>query len=330
MTPALDPLRNVIYVATGNPAPDFDASVRPGDNLYTDSIVALDARTGRMRWYYQETPHDAWDYDAASPAFLFDIRDRSGSPRAAVGEAGKSGWLYVLDRDSGALLRVSEPLVPMRHPYGRRPGGTINPGGPGGALGPASYDPLRALAFLAEVDRPDEWYPEPAGARVPGKQWKGGSIRILHYSLNSLVAVDPTNGRVVWRRHLSGGPGERFNLGFMSGSLSAGDLVFVGEPNGVFFALRARDGAVLWRYDFNSETQPVAESEQTAWQRFAGFVRSLFHSKPRPQLSEPTIARIDAPPIRYIAGGREFIALCVDIAANGVEQNTVIAFALSR
>ncbi|MBV8172707.1 MAG: PQQ-binding-like beta-propeller repeat protein, partial [Candidatus Eremiobacteraeota bacterium] len=133
MTPALDPKRRMIYLSTGNPAPVHNAATRPGDNLYTNSIVALDAEHGTMRWYYQETPHDVWDYDAASPPFLFDVRHADGRTRAAVGEAGKTGWLYVVDRDSGALVRISENLVPQREMYAVRSGGVAQPGVGGGA-----------------------------------------------------------------------------------------------------------------------------------------------------------------------------------------------------
>jgi len=330
MTPALDPARGTLYVSTGNPAPDFNAQTRPGDNLYTCSIVALDARTGRMRWYYQETPHDLWDYDAASPPMLFDALDRNGQRVAAVGEAGKTGWLYVLDRDTGAELRVSENLVTLRQIYPPRSPAIINPGGPGGALGPASYDPRLRLAFVATVDRPDEWRSEPASERKLGVKWMDGSMRPLRYSLNSLIAVSPDSGRIMWRRHLSGGPGERFNLGFISGSLSAGDIVFVGEPNGAFFALDARDGDVLWRCDLNANASQSAQTGQTIWQRFVDSFRALSHPTPTPIPQPPTTARFDAPPIRYVVNGREFIAVCVDIFAGGVERNVVMAFALPR
>jgi alcohol dehydrogenase (cytochrome c) len=327
MTPALDPSRSMLYVSTGNPSPDFNGGTRPGDNLYTDSIVALDAGSGRMRWYYQETPHDMWDYDAASPPFLLDAPDQHGRRVAAVAEAGKTGWLYVLDRDTGAELGVSENLVPARRIYPPSSPAVINPGGPGGALGPVSYDPSARLAFVATVDRPDEWRSQTPQAYKPGERWMAGSTRPLRYSLNSLVAVRPDSGRIAWRRHLSGGPGERFNLGFISGSLSAGDLVFVGEPNGVLFALDARDGSVMWRYDLNIHGADVAGPEPSPWQRYSDAIRSLLHLNPAPI---PTVARIDAPPIRYIVDGREYIALCVDISTGGVERDVVLAFTLPR
>ena len=329
MTPALDPASATLYLSTGNPAPGFNAQRRPGDNLYTDSIVALDARTGRMRWFYQETPHDEWDYDAASPPVLFDALDRQGRRVPAVGEAGKSGWLYVLDRRTGSELRVSENLVPMRRVYERHQDFT-QPGGTGGALGPMSYNPHERLAFVVELDRAEQFLRVPVPPLRPGTQWKAGTIRSAPYSLNSIVAVSPDAGRVVWHRHLSGGPGERFNLGFISGSLSAGDMVFVGEPNGVLLALSARDGRELWRYDANLHGAETSQPERTFWGRFRDFMQPLVGPTPSPMPTPATTARIDAPPIRYVVNGREFIALCVDVATGGVEHNVVMAFALPQ
>jgi glucose dehydrogenase len=148
MTPALSAADATIYLSTGNPAPDHNGEQRPGDNLFTDSIVALDARTGKMKWYYQETPHDVWDYDAASPPVLVDARNARG---AAVAEAEKTGWLYVVERETGKLLRISEPFVPQPHIYEppTAQGAKIEPGDAGGAIGPIAYDPQARAAYVA-------------------------------------------------------------------------------------------------------------------------------------------------------------------------------------
>ena len=311
MTPALDTARATIYLSTGNPAPVFNGATRPGDNLYTNSIVALDARTGHMQWYYQETPHDVWDYDAASPPFLFDAFGTHGARIPAVGEAGKTGWLYVLDRASGSLLRVSENLVSQRQMYAPRGDAVMQPAPEGGAIGPASYDPSSRLAFVVAIDRPDQHVPAPVPSRDPSRQWLAGSTQPLRsYSRNYICAVSPDTGRVVWRRHLSGGPGERFNFGFISGSLSGGDIVFVPEPNGVFYALDARTGATLWRYDV-----AAAAAAQNALSR---------------PPAQSVNARLDGPPVHYVVDGKEYIAVGADIVINGVERNVVMAFALTR
>ncbi len=330
MTPALDTRRATIYLSTGNPSPSYNASTRPGDNLYTNSIVALDALTGTMRWWYQETPHDVWDYDAASPPFLFDALSHTGRRVPAVGEAGKTGWLYVLDRDTGAELRVSQNIVPQRDMYAARGDQIMQPGVQGGAIGPASFDPRSGLAFVVAVDRPDEHIPGPVGQRTPNTLWLAGSTRAVRHTINYICAVDPDSGRVVWRRRLSGGPGERFNLGFISGSLSAGDIVFVPEPNGVFYALDARRGDLLWRTEIGLADEPTVQNDLTFTERLRAFARSMYVTLFNKPEGPPAHARLDAPPIRYVVNGREYVALCADVFTGGVERNVVIAFALPR
>jgi len=326
MTPALDPASATIYLSTGNPAPAYNGDTRPGDNLYTDSIVALDARTGAMRWFYQEVPHDLWDYDASSPPFLFDALDARGRRVAAVGEASKTGWLYILERSSGKVVRISGGIVRQRLLF-RTAAGMIEPGGTGGALGPSSYDPRRHLAFVVALERPEIWQPEPAKPFQPGTLWRAGAVRMTIRPLNYLVAVDVDTGRVVWRRYLSGGPGQSFNIGFISGSLSSGDLVFVPEPNGVLFALSADSGDVLWRYD----TARAFNLPPPGWrERFADVVAAMFGQRAEQTAVSPATVRLDAPPIRYVAGGREYIAVCADVTRNGVERNVLLAFALPR
>ena len=106
MTPALDPRLGLIYLAVGNPGPDLDGGVRQGDNLYTESLVALNAKTGKYVWHFQQIHHDIWDYDTVSPIVLFDGMV-NGQPARALAEAGKTGWVYILDRATG------KPLVPI-------------------------------------------------------------------------------------------------------------------------------------------------------------------------------------------------------------------------
>ncbi|NIO87772.1 MAG: PQQ-binding-like beta-propeller repeat protein, partial [Candidatus Aminicenantes bacterium] len=87
----------LIFVGTGNPSPQMDDTTRPGDNLYTVSLVALDINTGKLKWYYQQVPHDRWGYDVASPPVLFDFV-KDGKTIKAVGQASKLGWFYIHDR----------------------------------------------------------------------------------------------------------------------------------------------------------------------------------------------------------------------------------------
>jgi quinohemoprotein ethanol dehydrogenase len=112
-TPAVDSELGLLYFSTGNASPDLDGSRRAGDNLFTSSIVALDAKTGKYRWHFQEVHHDLWDYDAPSPVVLFDV-DVEGRTRHALGQTGKTGWTYLVDRETGKpLYRIEERPVPQ-------------------------------------------------------------------------------------------------------------------------------------------------------------------------------------------------------------------------
>lgn len=102
MTPTYDPELELLFQGTGNPAPDFDGGIRPGDNLYTDSTIAVDVNTGEIRWHYQFTPHDLWDYDSTMENVLFDAPDG----RKLLAHADKNGYFFVLDRTNGELVRV--------------------------------------------------------------------------------------------------------------------------------------------------------------------------------------------------------------------------------
>ena len=112
-TPAVDPKLGLIFFSTGNASPDFNAAIRPGDNLFSASILALDVKTGKYRWHYQEVHHDIWDYDATSPVVLFNV-SIGGGERSAIAQAGKTGWVYILDRENGKpLVGIDERPVPQ-------------------------------------------------------------------------------------------------------------------------------------------------------------------------------------------------------------------------
>ena len=112
-TPAVDPELGLIYFATGNPGPDLNGSVRPGDNLFSVSIVAIEAKTGKYRWHFQQVHHDIWDYDSANPVILFDA-PYDGRMRKGIAQAGKTGWVYILDRVTGEpLIGIEERPVPQ-------------------------------------------------------------------------------------------------------------------------------------------------------------------------------------------------------------------------
>ena len=149
MTPAYDPELGLIYVGTGNPAPQNFGATRPGDNLYTMSLVALDVKTGQLRWYYQQVPHESWGYDVASPPFLLDYHGKDG-PVKAVAEASKTGWIYVHDRATGKLLARSPALIEHKNLYEppSAEGTEVSPG-PLGAISwhPVSFNARTGIAY---------------------------------------------------------------------------------------------------------------------------------------------------------------------------------------
>ena len=112
-TPAIDPELGLVYFSTGNAGPDYNGAVRAGDNLYAVSMVAIDAKTGKYRWHFQQVHHDIWDYDAVNPVILMDV-NVGGRTRKAIAEVGKTGWAYILDRQTGKpLIGIDERPVPQ-------------------------------------------------------------------------------------------------------------------------------------------------------------------------------------------------------------------------
>lgn len=243
-TPAIDPKLGLLYFGTGNPSPQMEDTSRPGDNLYTVSLVALDINTGKLRWYYQQVPHDLWGYDVASPPVLFDLK-RDGNPIPAVGQAGKTGWFYVHDRATGKLLFKSEPFVPQENMFKRAtPSGIqVSPSVVGGVnWSPSAVDEANGRAFVSAIHWPAVYtqHEEPA---------KDG-IDILHYTTlelsqgkrwGALVGIDLPTGKLLWT-HQTEEP-------LIGGVLAtAGGLVFTGEGNGNVLAVDATNGNTLWQY----------------------------------------------------------------------------------
>jgi alcohol dehydrogenase (cytochrome c) len=305
MTPAVDPSTGTLYVSTGNPSPDYRPDLRPGDNLYTDCIVALDIRTGKMRWFYQETPHDPGDHDAASPPVLFDALSSSGRRIAAVGEAGKTGWVYILDRNTGRVIRITQNFVPQGDVYVHVPltGAVVRPGTLGGAIAPMSMDPALHRAFVEATDLP-QWIDPAQGEELAANDYQGGTVGQSQAGENFVIAIDVDSGRIVWRHQLTSG--HNWMLG---GTLSAGGLVFASDPFGALEALDARSGDVLWRYQIGAndgDTLASWSEKIHAW--LASIKRAWLHLAPSPR------AYLTAPPIAYAVGGREFVAVAVEVS----------------
>jgi PQQ-dependent dehydrogenase (methanol/ethanol family) len=240
-TPSYDPKLGLIYFGVGNPAPNTDASMRPGDNLYTSSIVAVDVKTGKIRWYYQQIPHDMWDYDAASATVLFDVTV-DGERIPAVAQAGKIGWVYILDRRTGKRILRSEPFVPHENTFAAptRQGVRIMPGmGGGNNNAPPSYSPETGLMYVSGIVEPILFILSPQKMRE-GVKWEGGQHLPLAPATGTLTAIDVATGKIRWQTET-----EKRMLG--TGTMTtAGGLLFYGEQQGLFHAADARTGKILW------------------------------------------------------------------------------------
>jgi alcohol dehydrogenase (cytochrome c) len=241
MTPAYDKASNSLYVTVGNPSPDLDGSVRPGDNLYTDGVVAIDATSGKTKWYYQTVPHDVWDLDAVSPPVV----TRLGGKTVVV-HAGKTGWVYVLDAATGKLVRKSTNFVPHENIFALpTPEGTrMLPGANGGAeWSPIAIDPTLDYAFVAALHQPMH-YKVHTAPWEKGRLWLGSAFVAIpgeeQYGLYS--AVDLKTGKIAWQNKVP--------QPMMGGALAtAGGLTFTGEGNGNFNAYDSKTGKLLWQFN---------------------------------------------------------------------------------
>lgn len=243
-TPVVDAARHLLIFGTGNPSPQMADASRPGDNLYTSSLVALDLRTGRRVWHYQQIPHDRWGYDVASAPVLLDL-EREGVRVPAVAQAGKTGWVFVHDRRNGKLLFKSEPFVPQRNLFTPpRPGDgiVIAPGIAGGAnWSPSAYDAARRLFFVGALHLPTRYIAHEA-RRADGSVLHYASTRNTGEAWGTLTALDlAAGGRRRWQ--------VRTDEPLIGGVLAtAGGLVFSGAGKGRFAAFDAGSGRELWSY----------------------------------------------------------------------------------
>ena len=241
-TPAYDPELGLLIVATGNPSP-LDGVIPPGDNLYSTSLVGLDIATGKLRWYYQMVPHNMWDLDAASPPVLFDL-PAGDSTIPAVAHAGKTGWVYILDRRTGRQIRRSEPFVPLENifPTPTREGVRSSPAVRGGSSWPPpAYSPRTGLLFVLGSYVPMLFVLDPA--QKAGEPFAHAHFEKLPDSLSfgTFTAIDVNTGKIRWQKkvpkHLMWG-----------GALATeGGLVFFGQARGWIEAVDELTGETLWR-----------------------------------------------------------------------------------
>src|SRR2546426_41314 len=245
MTPAYDDATKTLYVAIGNPSPDLDGGIRPGDNLWTESVVAISATNGEFKWGYQEVPHDVWDLDAVSPPVIAMV----GGKKAVV-EAGKTGFVYVLDAATGKLIRKSAAFVPQQSMYAQptAEGVFMLPGANGGEeWSPIAVNPDLAYAYTVGLHQPMH-YKTHYAPWENGRLWLGSAfVRVPDdkggYSgeWGNVNAIDLNTGKIAWT--------VKTDLPMMGGATATGGgLVFTGEGNGWFKAYDAKTGAVLWKF----------------------------------------------------------------------------------
>ncbi|HKW98612.1 MAG TPA: PQQ-dependent dehydrogenase, methanol/ethanol family [Bryobacteraceae bacterium] len=255
VTGSFDPKLNLIYWGTGNAAPDWNGDARLGDNLYSSSVIALDADTGRLKWYFQFSPHDVHDWDAVQIPVLVDAEFR-GRARRLMYWGNRNAFFYVLDRETGEFLlakpfttqtwaeRIDEKGRPVARPHSdpTREGNVISPGPEGGTnwYSP-SYSPRTRLFYLSVWDFANKYYTGDA-LYQPGTHFFGSVPEFLRDDPGSgaVKAVDPATGEIRWQYKLHTMP----QAGLLS---TAGNLLFGGSDKGYFFALDAATGKELWR-----------------------------------------------------------------------------------
>ncbi len=273
LTGSYDPDTNQTFWGVGNPGPDWNPGQRPGDNLYSDCVVALDADTGELQWYFQFTPNDAYDYDAVQVPVLVDVETETGSTIKAMFWANRNGFFYALDRTTGRFLNGS-PFVEVNWAEGlddsgrpvqtpQPPGAITYPGTSGGTnwYSP-SYSPNTGLFYLSawenygSINMPS---PEPAVYREGGFFLGGRPMPPIPGAANpaaltrghinewteatgtgAVIALDPRTGQEQWKFEMT----DVTSSGIMT---TASNLLFTGGREGYFHALDARSGELLWK-----------------------------------------------------------------------------------
>ncbi len=290
MTPAIDTETRTVYFVVGNPSPDLYGDIRPGDNLYTDSIVAVDLDTGAYKSHFQYIAHDVWDLDAVSPPIITTAKGKDGKDRKVVIHGGKTGHVYVHDAKTLELIRFSEAMVPQENMWvlPTPDGARMLPGANGGVeWNPLAIHPKLRMSYAANLHQPMTYHVE--AAEYPGgdKLWLGGAFKVIpgEKQFGVLSAVNLDTGKIAWSA--------KTDQPLMGGVLAtAGNLVLTGEGNGMFNAYDAKNGKKLWSFNCG--------------------------------------AGVNAPPVSYTVNGKQYIAVAAggNTQLDFKRGNSVFVFAL--
>ncbi len=316
-TPAVDPELGLIYFTTGNPGPDFNGKIRAGDNLFSTSMVAIDATTGKYRWHFQQVHHDLWDYDGPSPVILFDV-SINGRVRKAAAEANKAGWVYILDRTTGKpLIGIDETPVPQEPRQGTSatqpvPRGdafvpqyvdiapedfplvnqgriftpfwkeaiVAKPGARGGAnWPPSSYDPGTNYFYVCATDAANLFKGGEDDQKITpeGTRYLGSAFGGAPIPGSGVFAALDMKTNRLVWQ-------QRWKDSCYSGSVTtAGGLVFTGRNDGRLTALNSSNGKRLWDFQTGAGMNaPVSVFEYEGEQYVVGYsAGSLFAGSPR-------------------------------------------------
>ena len=243
--PAVDLETNRIYFVAGNPSPDLDGSIRPGDNLYTNSLISVNLDTGKYVCHFQYIAHDVWDLDAVSPPILTQVKDKNGKTVKGVLHGGKTGHVYVHNADDCSLIRFSEAMVPQENMWvlPTKDGKRMLPGANGGVeWSPMTVDANLGLVYAINLHQPMTYHVE-STPYPGGKLWLGGAFKVIasEEQWGNVTAVDYNTGQIRWKA--------KTQQPMIGGILAtAGGLAFAGEGNGLFKAYDSATGNVLWQF----------------------------------------------------------------------------------
>ena len=254
-----DPKLDTLYWTTSNAAPDFIGDTRPGDDLYTASVLAIDASTGKLKWYFQFTPHDLYDYDANETPVLVDAREH-GTVRHLLVQANRNGFFYVLDRTNGTFLHANafvekvnwakgidasgRPVLSGQIPTAK--GTYICPGIDGATnwFSP-SYNPDTGLFYVMALESCNVFFSSPKPF-TRGETYYGTGTKLApdEHAQKVLLALSVPDGKIVWR-YPQVGRGDSWG-----GTLTtAGGILFFGDDAGYLEAVNAHTGRSLWHFN---------------------------------------------------------------------------------